>query len=298
MRKKIKLLDGSLSYPIEEKGYKLNTNLWTGEILIKNPEVIEDIHVDYIKSGSDYVTTSSYQLSVRRLSEEGYNVSEIRRIFGQSVDLVKKAILKTGQNKIKIVGSFGPFASYLSDGSEYSGFYELSDSEIKKFHQENSKIIHDLDIDIILYETIPCLREVKIINDLVEAYKKEVWISMTCNNDLNLRDSSSLEEACEILSKSNQITTIGLNCFNPNLTKKAIKKLRKFSNKKILVYPNSGENFNSKFKTWFGEKKINNKEFSSWIDESPDIVGGCCRIGKNEIKKMKSFIENGGKKSI
>ena len=43
MRKKIKLLDGSLSYPIEEKGYKLNTNLWTGEILIKNPEVIEDI---------------------------------------------------------------------------------------------------------------------------------------------------------------------------------------------------------------------------------------------------------------
>ncbi len=80
--------------------------------------------------------------------------------------------------------------------------------------------------------------------------------------------------------------------------RKAIKKLRKYSNKKILVYPNSGENFNSKFKTWFGEKKINNKEFSSWIDESPDIVGGCCRIGKNEIKKMKSFIENGVKKSI
>ena len=66
------------------------------------------------------------------------------------------------------------------------------------------------------------------------------------------------------------------------------------SNKKILVYPNSGENFNSKFKTWFGEKKINSEEFSSWINESPDIVGGCCRIGKNEIKKMKSFIENGG----
>ena len=46
------------------------------------------------------------------------------------------------------------------------------------------------------------------------------------------------------------------------------------------------------------ERKINNEEFSSWIDERPDIVGGCCRIGKNEIKKMKSFIKNGGKKSI
>ena len=51
MRKKIKLLDGSLSYPIEEKGYKLNTNLWTGEILIKNPQVIEFLKkhkIDYI----------------------------------------------------------------------------------------------------------------------------------------------------------------------------------------------------------------------------------------------------------
>ena len=48
MRKKIKLLDGSLSYPIEEKGYKLNTNLWTGEVLIKNQQVIEAVSYTHL----------------------------------------------------------------------------------------------------------------------------------------------------------------------------------------------------------------------------------------------------------
>ena len=50
MRKKIKLLDGSLSYPIELRGDNLNTKLWTAKILMDNPKVIEDIHVEYILS--------------------------------------------------------------------------------------------------------------------------------------------------------------------------------------------------------------------------------------------------------
>tara|TARA_B100000902_G_scaffold377353_1_gene409493 strand:+ start:9834 stop:10730 length:897 start_codon:yes stop_codon:yes gene_type:complete len=298
MRRTIKLLDGSLSYPIEKRGFNLNSKLWTAETLINNPQVIEDTHIDYLKSGVDYITTSSYQLSVRRLREEGYNISEIKRIFNQSVLLAKNALLKTKKKKINIVGSFGPFASYLSDGSEYTGIYKNGDDEIKKFHLENLEIINKLDIDIILFETIPCLREVKIINDLLEVLRKEVWISMTCNNDLKLRDKSSLKKACEILSKSKKVTTIGLNCFNPIIMKKAITKLKKFTDKKILVYPNSGEKFNSKTKTWHGVNNINNKELSTWINEQPDIIGGCCRIGKNKIKLMKAFIENANKNYI
>ena len=66
MRKKIKLLDGSLSYPIELRGDNLNTKLWTAKILMDNPKVIQDIHIEYINSGVHYISTSSYQLSQKR----------------------------------------------------------------------------------------------------------------------------------------------------------------------------------------------------------------------------------------
>ena len=292
MIKKIKLLDGSLSYPIESRGHGLNSKLWTAKILIDNPKVIEDIHVEYINSGVDYISTSSYQLSVKTLKAEGYNISEIENIFKKSVSVAKKALLRTKKKNIKILGSFGPFATYLADGSEYTGVYNTKDETIKEFHLENLKIINKLDIDILLYETIPCLREISILNNLLKLSEKEVWISMTCNNAMKLRDNSSLKKACKILSQSKNISTIGLNCFDPSMTKIAIEKLRLYSNKKVLVYPNSGEKYNCENKTWLGKNKFNDQSISNWIEESPDIIGGCCRIGKEEIKQFKTSLEN------
>ena len=292
MIKKIKLLDGSLSYPIESRGHGLNSKLWTAKILIDNPKVIEDIHVEYINSGVDYISTSSYQLSVKTLKAEGYNISEIENIFKKSVSVAKKALLRTKKKNIKILGSFGPFATYLADGSEYTGVYNTKDETIKEFHLENLKIINKLDIDILLYETIPCLREISILNNLLKLSEKEVWISMTCNNAMKLRDNSSLKKACRILSQSKKISTIGLNCFDPSMTKIAIEKLRLYSNKKVLVYPNSGEKYNCENKTWLGKNKFNDQSISNWIEESPDIIGGCCRIGKEEIKQFKTSLEN------
>ena len=176
MRKKIQLLDGSLSYPIELRGDNLNTKLWTAKILMDNPKVIEDIHVEYINSGVDYISTSSYQLSVKTLKEEGYNILEIENIFKKSVSVAKNALSRANKKKIKILGSFGPFATYLADGSEYTGIYNTKDEVIKDFHSENLKIINKLDIDILLYETIPSLREISILNNLLEQSDKEVWI--------------------------------------------------------------------------------------------------------------------------
>ena len=91
---------------------------------------------------------------------------------------------------------------------------------------EIDNIIKELDIDTILYETIPCLREIEILSKLVEEYKKEVWVSFTCNKDLEFRDGSSIIKACEILSSLENVSTIGVNCFSPLLAEKAIHAVR------------------------------------------------------------------------
>ena len=66
MQKKIKLLDGSLSYPLEKKGYNLNKKLWTGDPLINNPNAIKKVHKDYLFSflrGSKKCEKTSKKLS-------------------------------------------------------------------------------------------------------------------------------------------------------------------------------------------------------------------------------------------
>jgi len=291
MKKEIKLLDGSLSYPLEKKGYNLNKKLWTGDALINDPSVIKKIHKDYLVAGVDFISTSTYQISYRVLKEMGYNLNEIKDIFKRSVDLVQDAIEETKiKRKVKIVGSYGPFGASLSDGSEYTGKYKTSDEIIMSYHIDNMNIIKELDIDIVLYETIPCLREIEILSKVVEEYKKEVWISFTCNKDLEFRDGTSIMKACKIISSIENISTIGINCFSPLLAEKAIKKLKKNSNKKILIYPNSGEIYNNKDKNWYGEKYFDNSMIKKWLALSPDIIGGCCRVGFEDIQNMRKEI--------
>lgn len=293
MINKIKLLDGSMSFPLEQLGYNLKNKLWTGMALISDPDIIKNIHKDYINAGADYISTSTYQVSYDRLKNMGYQSSEIKKVFQKSVDLVKEAIKESGSKKeIKIIGSFGPFASYDPNASEYVGEYNSTDDEIKNFHLNNINIIEETDLDIILYETIPCLREIEILSKVLSQTNKEIWISITCNENIEFRDGSSFKEACKIISQIEQITTLGINCFSPLLVEKALKELKKYSNKKTLVYPNSGEKYNPKDKYWSGKNEFNNLMIKNWLSLSPDIIGGCCRVGYNNIKKMREEIDS------
>jgi homocysteine S-methyltransferase len=292
MNNKIKLLDGSMSFPLEKKGYNLRDKLWTGKALINDPDLIKNIHKDYIEAGADYISTATYQISFNRLEEMEYHPVEIKEIFQKSVDLVKEAILESNSKKeIKIVGSFGPYASFDPEASEYVGEYNVSDNAIMNFHLNNIRMIEETDLDIILYETIPCLREIEILSKILSHSSKEIWISITCNENIEFRDGSSFEEACKIISNIKNVTTMGINCFSPLLVNKAINKLKKYSNKKTLVYPNSGEIYNPKDKFWSGKNDYNDLMIKNWLSLSPDIIGGCCRVGFDNIKNMRKEID-------
>ena len=292
MNNKIKLLDGSMSFPLEKKGYNLRDKLWTGKALINDPDLIKNIHKGYIEAGADYISTATYQISFNRLEEMEYHPAEIKEIFQKSVDLVKDAILESKpKNEIKIVGSFGPYASFDPEASEYEGEYNVSDNAIMNFHLNNIRMIEETDLEIILYETIPCLREIEILSKILSHSSKEIWISVTCNENIKFRDGSSFEEACRIISNIEKVTTMGINCFSPLLVKKAINKLKKYSNKKTLVYPNSGEIYNPKDKFWSGKNDYNDLMIKNWLSLSPDIIGGCCRVGFDNIKNMRKEID-------
>jgi len=221
-----------------------------------------------------------------------YHLAEIKEIFQKSVDLVKEAILESNSKKeIKIVGSFGPYASFDPEASEYVGEYNVSDNAIMNFHLNNIRMIEETDLDIILYETIPCLREIEILSKILSHSSKEIWISVTCNENIEFRDGYYFEEACKIISNIEKVTTMGINCFSPLIVKKAINKLKKYSNKKTIVYPNSGEIYNPKDKFWSGKNDYDDLMIKNWLSLSPDIIGGCCRVGFDNIKNMRKEID-------
>jgi len=112
-------------------------------------------------------------------------------------------------------------------------------------------------------------------------------------NEHQINDGTDISKCAQLLSAHPNVFAIGVNCTAPKYISGLIKVLKENSGtKKILVYPNSGEAYNSKTKTWLGlSEPVSFAEMTKeWIGLGADIVGGCCRIGPDHIKNIHKIL--------
>lgn len=288
------LLDGGLSNELENQGCNLNNKLWSAKILETNPEAIIQAHLSYLKSGAQCITTSSYQASIPGFMALGYTRSEAEKLILKSVQLAEDAIKRFSnfnlvRPKPLIAASIGPYGAYLSDGSEYRGNYGVSDAELRAFHLDRIGLLDRSNADFFACETIPSFQEAKVLSNILSETNKSAWISFSCKDEEHLNDGTPIKECTTYLADHPNVFAIGVNCTSPKYISGLIKVIKSASgSKKIVVYPNSGEAYNAKSKTWLGisEPQLFVEMAKEWIKLGADIIGGCCRIGPDHIRLM------------
>ena len=292
------IIDGGLSNVLEKQGCDLNHKLWTANLLEKNPDAIIQAHLDYIKSGAQCITTSSYQASIPGLIAIGYKRNTAKKLILKSIQLAEiaiKAALDSGIVDFKplIAASVGPYGAYLADGSEYRGNYGVSDKTLRDFHLDRIRILDRSNADILACETIPSFQEARILSDILFHVDKPVWISFSCKDEHHLNDGSKIKDCVSIFRNHPKVFAVGVNCTNPKYISGIIQCLKASGGgNKIIVYPNSGEVYNAKSKTWLGlsEPKYFVEMSKEWIKFGADIIGGCCRIGPEHIRRISNIL--------
>lgn len=293
------IIDGGLSNVLEEAGCNLNHPLWTAYILEHQPEAIIQAHLKYIKSGAQCITTASYQASIQGLIKNGYELKKAKALILKSVQLAELAIEKALHLQLidarpLIAASIGPYGAYLADGSEYKGEYGISDRELKHFHGERIKLLDDSNADLFACETIPSFQEVKVLSELLLQVEKPAWVSFSCRDGSHLNDGTPIKDAVAVLQNHPKIWAIGANCTKPEYISEIISVLKLHCwEKKVIVYPNSGEAYNFKTKTWQElSEPLNFVEMcEEWLEKGADIIGGCCRISPAHIQGMKERLK-------
>lgn len=301
------ILDGALGTEVESRGFNICHKLWSALCLIENPQLIYNIHLDYLRAGSDILTTSSYQASIQRLMETlGSDENEASEILRTSVFLAQKAREtfwrelsekeRSSRTPILVGGDIGPYAAYLADGSEYNGQYNIDQSELENYHRRQISVLRSADCDFLILETIPNYIEVKALLNLLETEFSDMtaYLSVTTQNGINLTDGTPLENVAELCQASEQILAIGVNCSSPHLISKALIRMRQKTDKPFVTYPNSGEVYDGSSKTW---QKAQEKEESlqnntlKWIEMGAKIVGGCCRTTPKDIATLSKSLK-------
>lgn len=296
------LLDGGLSNVLEAQGCNLNHKLWTASLLEKNPDAIIQAHFEYIKSGAQCITSSSYQASIPGLIGIGYNRDAAKTLIIKSIQLVEIAIKRAMDSGIVsakplIAASVGPYGAYLADGSEYRGNYGVSVETLRAFHIERIEILDRSNADFIACETIPDFQEAKVLSDILMQADKPSWISFSCRDEQHLNDGSKIKNCVSLFRNHSKVFAIGVNCTHPKYISEIITNLKaNAGDKKIIVYPNSGEAYNAKSKSWLGlsEPKLFVEMAKEWSMLGADIIGGCCRIGPEHIRRIRKFSKKHG----
>ena len=292
------ILDGGLSNVLEEQGCDLNHKLWTAIYLDKDPEAIIQAHFEYLKSGAQCITTSSYQASIPGLIQMGYDQDKAESLISKSVQLAEVAIaryLNLGDVAVTplIAASIGPYGAYLADGSEYTGNYGVSDETLKAFHLERIRILDRSSADFLACETIPSFQEAKVLSGILNHVDKPAWISFSCKDEEHLNDGTKIKDCVSKIRNHPKVFAIGVNCTKPKYITGIVKCIKKNAGgKKIIVYPNSGEAYNAKSKTWLGisDPELFVEMSKEWTKYGADIIGGCCRIGPDHIRRMSELL--------
>ena len=120
----------------------------------------------------------------------------------------------------------------------------------------------------------------------------ECWISFSCKNEMEISEGTKIAECAKKLNKFECVKAIGINCTAPNFVEDLIREVKSATNKPIIVYPNSGEDYDPVTKTWHGSagEKTYGDWAMDWKNAGATIIGGCCRTKPEDIKAVYNIV--------
>src|ERR1700733_13008475 len=122
---------------------------------------------------------------------------------------------RNGRLRPLVAASVGPYGAMLADGSEYRGHYALDDSALADFHRPRLQVLADSGADLLACETIPSLREARVLGGLLPDFPLFAWISFSCKDGATTCEGDDIGECAAELQRHPQVSAVGVNCTPP-----------------------------------------------------------------------------------
>lgn len=261
LEKRRLLLDGAMGTEILRRHKHCNASGFLDELCFSYPEIITEIHTDYINAGADIISTNTFN---------AYNSVELNI---NAARLARRAVVQS-RKSVFVAGNLGPICDY-----SYTACY--------KFYRAQISALINGGVDILLFETVLNTQTLKAGLDAARDVSdyNPIMVSLTPTPQ-----SESLQSFVELVSGYDNIVTLGLNCGKGSMELFAnLQKLSKMTTCYLSVHPSAGLPDKS------GEYPILPHSFAQEIAKMLDIkrvriVGGCCGTTPAHIKALRELL--------
>ncbi len=306
LRERIVILDGAMGtmvqrYKLQEADYrgarfadwprdlKGNNDL----LCITKPEVIEEIHTQYLEAGADIIETNTFNAQSISMADYGME-SLVRELNLAAARVARKAAAKF-QNKF-VAGAIGPMSKTLTISRDVNdpAKREVTFDQVKNAYREQVEALVEGGVDVLLVETIFDTLNAKAalfaISEFFEmsGHRLPVMISGTITDLSGRTLTGQTVEAFLISLLHAEPLSIGLNCaLGPKEMRPYIEELAHLAPCYVSCYPNAGLP-DPLSETGFPETpETLAPQLREWAENGwLNIVGGCCGTTPPHIKAI------------
>ncbi len=287
---KTAILDGGVGTELERRGVQMDAS-WCGSASL-NTKILTEIHLDYIRAGSEIITTNTYASSRLMLNAAGLGNS-FSEINAKAVQAAKDARISSGRDDILIAGSVS-HRFPIADGDKKSDpKIKVSRDELFNTCKEMATFLVKNGCDFILLEMMYHPDRMQVVFEAVKEVGLPVWAGFSLRKTRDGRIVSLTDEKIiplnELLylTKDYDFDVLGIMHTNVELITDCIRILKDFYDGPIMVYPDSGGWLSP---NWDFSSVISVEQFSKkaieWKGEGARIIGGCCGLSPEHIANL------------
>src|SRR3954468_14470139 len=167
------LFDGAMGTLLYSQGVYINRCY--DEPVLKEPDLIRDVHRSYIKAGAEIIETNSFGANRVKLAEYGLENS-VREINGRAAQIAREV----AGDRALVAGAMGPL------GIRIEPYGPTSCSEARAIFREQAEALLEGGADIIIIETFSDLGEMReAMQGVREAGGVPIVAQMTIQEDGN-----------------------------------------------------------------------------------------------------------------
>lgn len=272
------LLDGAMGTMLQKSGVVLGKHLET--LSISNPELIENLHRQYIQSGAQIVFANTFGANSYKLQDSGYTVEQV---VDASIQAAKRACAGTDAKVALDIGPIGQLlepAGTLSFEEAYQVFRQVICQGVRS------------GADLIGFETMTDLYEVKAgVLAAKECCGLPVFVTMTFEENKRTFTGCSVSAMAATLEGLG-VDAVGINCsLGPDEIYEIARELCACTSLPVIVKPNAGlPSLEHDGYDISAESFCKSMEKIAGLGVS--ILGGCCGTTPEYIAGLRDMVKD------
>jgi methionine synthase I (cobalamin-dependent) len=302
------VLDGANGSEIARLGGAMDAAAWCGVANKTHPEVVRQVHEEYIRAGADIVTTNTFASSRHVLAGAGL-ADETVSINTKAVELAREAMNNVAPDRpVAIAGSMSCNRAWIPGTVSPDPRFRPTPAQEADNYRELAQTLASAGVDLLLMEMMRDIDRASLAITAAVETGLPVWIGTSCSV---LADGSAsvwdqhLEEPTSRLSPDHTRTVANYSyvtlieammSFKPQVmgvmhstidaTDPGLKALFEQWDGPVMVYPETSSQVRRGVATHAVEPAVFAAHCRDWVEGGVQIIGGCCGTAIEHIRAM------------